>query len=68
MSHQFDLASLSISCTAIFICITVISDSKDPTFLSIIKRMLTGLSQRVAYFYPTGVTLLHTSSPSSFRA
>lgn len=30
--------------------------------------MLTGLSQRVAYFYPTGVTLLHTSSPSSFRA
>lgn len=29
---------------------------------------LTGLSQRVAYFYPTGVTLLHTSSPSSFRA
>lgn len=30
--------------------------------------MLTGLSQRVAYFYPTGVTLLHTSSPSSLRA
>lgn len=29
---------------------------------------LTGLSQRVAYFYPTGVTLLHTSSPSPFRA
>lgn len=27
-----------------------------------------GLSQRVAYVYPTGVTLLHTSSPSSLRA
>lgn len=27
-----------------------------------------GLSQRVAYAYPTGVTLLHTSSPSSLRA
>lgn len=27
-----------------------------------------GLSQRVAYCYPTGVTLLHTSSPSPLRA
>lgn len=27
-----------------------------------------GLSQRVAYCYPTGVTLLHTSSPSPPRA
>lgn len=27
-----------------------------------------GLSQRVAYFYPTGVTRLHTSSPSPPRA
>lgn len=27
-----------------------------------------GLSQRVAYVYSTGVTLLHTSSPSSPRA
>lgn len=26
-----------------------------------------GLSQRVAYCYPTGVTLLHTSSPSPLR-
>lgn len=42
---------------------------KNLIFLSSLNTMsLTGLSQRVAYFYPTGVTLLHTSSPSPFRA
>lgn len=56
--------SHSVFSTAIFICITVILKNR---FFSL-KAMLTGLSQRVAYFYPTGVTLLHTSSPSSFRA
>lgn len=42
---------------------------KESISLSSLNTMsLTGLSQRVAYFYPTGVTLLHTSSPSPFRA
>lgn len=36
--------------------------------LSLLMFHYKGLSQRVAYVYPTGVTLLHTSSPSSLRA
>lgn len=42
--------------------------SKNLPLSLFLKNLLTGLSQRVAYFYPTGVTLLHTSSPSSLRA